>query len=143
MPAPTNLKPVREVTMKNKDDRDTIEALESELDFIEKGGYGRSVKSPWMPTSIFQDSPTCLNYAHLARIHPCDECLLFDFVPTSQRDKDVPCHHIPLNNAGDTIDELEWDQDQHGLEAEVKDWLRSTIGKLEQGQAKKLLSRIT
>jgi hypothetical protein len=47
----------------NKDDRETIEVLKAELDFIEKGGYGRSVKTPRQPTSVFQDSLSCLNFA--------------------------------------------------------------------------------
>ena len=29
-----------------KDDRDMLELLKSELGFIEKGGYGRSVRTP-------------------------------------------------------------------------------------------------
>ena len=29
-----------------KDDRDILEVLKEELDFIEKGGYGRSVRTP-------------------------------------------------------------------------------------------------
>jgi hypothetical protein len=28
------------------DNRDTVEVLKAELDFVEKGGYGRSVKTP-------------------------------------------------------------------------------------------------
>jgi hypothetical protein len=40
------------------DDRDVLEVLKAELDFIEKGGYGRSVRTPWLPTSVFQDSLT-------------------------------------------------------------------------------------
>jgi hypothetical protein len=36
------------------DDRVVLEVLKFELDFIEKGGYGRSVRTPWLPTSIFK-----------------------------------------------------------------------------------------
>jgi hypothetical protein len=46
------------------DDRDMLEVLKEELDFIEKGGYGRSVRTPWKPKSPFQDSLTCLNYGY-------------------------------------------------------------------------------
>ncbi len=35
-----------------KDDRDVLEVLKFELDFIEKGGYGRSVRTPWLPVSL-------------------------------------------------------------------------------------------
>ena len=114
------------------DDRDTLEVLKTELDFIEKGGYGRSVKTPWQPTSIFQDSPICLNFADLERTHPCSECLLIDFVPPENRTKDVPCHHIPIGVAGETIDELEWSEDQRGTEEAVKTWLRATIKRVEE-----------
>src|SRR5262245_13284357 len=114
-----------------QDDRDALEVLKAELNFIEKGGYGRSVRSPRQPTSMLQDSPICLNYADLDRSQPCSECLLINFVPLKDREKDVPCHFIPLNSDGDTIDELGWEQDQHGLEENVKIWLRATIKGLE------------
>ena len=29
------------------DERDILELLKDELNFIEKGGYGRSVRTPW------------------------------------------------------------------------------------------------
>ena len=89
------------------DERDILETLKAELDFIEQGGYGRNVRTPWQPTSVFQDSLSCLNFGYPYRVHPCSECLLNDFVPTDGRTEVVPCHHIPLNAAGDTIEELE------------------------------------
>jgi hypothetical protein len=113
------------------DNRDILDVLKTELDFVEKGGYGRSVKTPWQPTSIFQDSPSCLNFGGLERTHPCSECLFIDFVPPAGRIEDVPCHHIPLDAAGATIDELEWKEDQQGIEEAVKAWLRATITRLE------------
>ncbi|HSB12027.1 MAG TPA: hypothetical protein VLM38_21250 [Blastocatellia bacterium] len=117
------------------DDRDTLEVLKAELDFIEKGGYGRSVKTPWQPTSIFQDSPSCLNFADPERIHPCEECLLIDFVPPEARLESVPCHHIPVTAEGKTIDELEWNENQAAMEETMKSWLRSAIAKLEGARA--------
>jgi hypothetical protein len=114
-----------------QDKRDTLEVLKAELDFIEKGGYGRSVKTPWQPTSIFQDSTSCLNFADPNRTHPCDACLLLDFVPAEHRSDIVPCHHIPLNARGETIDDLEWKEDQRETEEDLKAWLRSTIDKIE------------
>ena len=114
------------------DNRETIEVLNAELDFVEKGGYGRSVKTPWQPTSIFQDSPSCLNLGDRERTHPCSECLLIDFVPPEARAEDVPCHHIPLNATGATIDELECKGDQPETEETVKSWLRGTINNLEE-----------
>lgn len=114
-----------------KDDRSTLEVLHAELDFIEKGGYGRSVKTPWQPTSVFQDSPICLNFADPERTHPCNECLLLDFVPREERRGDVPCHHILLDSRGRTIDELGRNENQRETEDAVKEWLRSTIKRFE------------
>ena len=115
-----------------QDKRDKLDVLKAELDFIEKGGYGRSVKTPWHATAIFQDSTSCLNFADLQRAHPCSECVLIDFVPSENRADDVPCHHIPLNAVGETIDELECKEDQLKTEEALKTWLRSTIETLEE-----------
>lgn len=61
-----------------KDDRDILEILEWELDFVAYGGYGRSVRTPWKPASVFQDSLTCINFGDPNRTYPCSECLLMD-----------------------------------------------------------------
>jgi hypothetical protein len=113
------------------DDRDILKDLQSELDFIEKGGYGRSVRTPWRAKSLIQDSPTCINYAYLEKAHPCSECQLIDLVPTEHRAEQVPCHFIALNEAGETIDSLESEDNQHKLEETVKAWLRAKIKEIE------------
>jgi hypothetical protein len=125
------------------DDRDTVDVLKAELDFVEKGGYGRSVKTPWQPTSIFRDSPICLNFADLERRHPCSECVLIDFVPEADRSRDVACHYIPLNVAGETIESLEFREHQGVMEDTVKNWLRATIKRLGEERARELLAWIT
>ena len=51
-----------------------LEKLKFELAFIEDGGYGRSVRTPYKSTSPFQDSLTCLNVGDPLRPHPCAEC---------------------------------------------------------------------
>lgn len=119
----------------SKDDRDVLEVLKFELDFIEKGGYGRSVRTPWKATSVFQDAMTCLNFGDPLRTHPCEQCLLMQFVPQERHSEDVPCHHIPLDRAGDTIAMLEDRDRQEGLEDAVKQWLRSTIKRIEADRA--------
>jgi hypothetical protein len=43
----------------------------------------------------------------------------------------VPCHHIPLNANAETIDELEWKEDQRRTEQVLKNWLDETIKLLE------------
>src|SRR5712691_9535987 len=107
-----------------KDDRDILELLKDELDFIEKGGYGRSVRTPWKPTSIFQDSLSCINFGDPNRSHPCNECLLIAFVPQDRRNESVPCHHIPLSAQGETVESINRKEDQADLEERVKNWLR-------------------
>lgn len=111
----------------SNDDREILELLQEELDFIEKGGYGRSVRTPWLAKSIFQDSLSCLNYGYPYRARPCTDCHLIDFVSPEHRSEVVPCHHIELNVMGDTIEELEELEDQAKAEKLVKDWLRARI----------------
>jgi hypothetical protein len=117
------------------DDRDILELLKEELDFIEKGGYGRSVRTPWKPTSAFQDSLTCLNYGYPYRAHPCNECHLLDFVKPEHKFADVPCHFIALNEAGETIEDLEAEENEAMLERKLKDWLRARIKGIEEERA--------
>ncbi len=114
-----------------KDERDILELLKSELDFIEKGGYGRPVRTPWKPTSPFRDSLTCVNYALPEKAHPCSECHLIDFVPADKRSEDLPCHAIPLNAAGDTVEILELQNNQARLEETLKEWMRAKIKEIE------------
>ena len=118
-----------------KDDRDILELLKEELAFIEQGGYGRSVRTPWLPKSVFQDSLTCINYGYPFRAHPCDECQLTDMVAEGQRTEDVPCHPIPLNEAGETIADLEAQNNQPKLEATLKRWMRAKIAEIEEFRA--------
>ena len=113
------------------DDREALEVLKSELEFIEKGGYGRSVKTPQLPTAVFLDSLSCINYADPERKHPCSECLLINFVPAESVSQDIPCHHIPLR-PGETVQTIELSGSQQDLEDAVKNWLRSTIAQLEK-----------
>jgi len=121
-----------------KDDRDLLELLKDELAFIEQGGYGRSVRTPWMPKSPFQDSLTCINYGYPYRAHPCNECHLLDFVPGNHRCEEVPCHFIPLNEKGETIEDFESNQNQPKLEASLKKWLVAKINELEKARTTSL-----
>jgi hypothetical protein len=114
------------------DERRVLDILKEELDFIEKGGYGRSVRTPWHATSTFQDSLSCINYGYPYRAHPCNECHLLDFVTPEHKAEEVPCHFIPLNADGETIEDLEAEENQAKLEREVKIWLRAKIKEIEE-----------
>jgi hypothetical protein len=119
----------------SKDERDLLELLKAELDFIEKGGYGRSVRTPWKMTEAFRDSLTCVNYALPEKAHPCSECHLIDFVPQDKRREELPCHAIPLNDAGDTVESLELENNQAKLEAVLTQWMRDKIKQIEAERA--------
>jgi hypothetical protein len=117
-----------------KDERDILELLKTELGFIEKGGYGRSPRTPRKATSPFRDSLTCVNYALPEKAHPCAECHLIDFVPPDKRGEELPCHAIPLNAAGDTVESLEFKDNQPKLERTLKEWMRATIKAIESAR---------
>ena len=117
------------------DDRDILEVLKFELDFLEHGGYGRSVRTPWKESSIFQDSLTCINFGDPDRTRPCDECLLMAFVPEDKRGKEVPCHHIPLTEGGETVSDFEEKNKRGDGEEAYKAWLRKLIKQIEEERA--------
>ena len=115
----------------HRDERDLLEVLKFELDFVEKGGYGRSPREPWRPQFIFEDSPTCMNYDCKESPGPCSDCVLMHWIPTDQREAKVPCRHIPLGPSGETLDSLYRYADEHEIEEAVAGWLRATISQLE------------
>ena len=129
-----------------------LNALKSELEFCEGGGYkplvGRfparaSENDPLSAffdedeqemhkeRSVFQDSPSCLNHGLPVRKHPCSECWLIDFVPAERRGESVPCHYIPLNEYGDTVASLGGPGDAPDVQEAVIGWLRKKIEELE------------
>jgi hypothetical protein len=120
-----------EVAAMAKDECDILEILYDQLDFIENGGYGRSVRTPWQPKSAFREPLTCINYADPNHTHQC-VCHLIDFVSPEHQREEVPCHVIPLNETGESLEALELEDNQAKLERAVKDWLRARIRKIEE-----------
>lgn len=112
--------------------KEKLEALRFELSFLNDGGYGRSPQTPHLPRSLFVDSPTCLNFNDAARPHPCGECLLIEFVPKEKQGESVPCHHIPLNARGQTIDTTFDYGNELVTQDLLRDWLVKAIAQLEQ-----------
>jgi hypothetical protein len=136
-----------------------LNALKLELKFCELGGYNSLVPGrlparasendpismflfdqgtrEWRKErSVFQDSPSCLNYGLPVREHPCSECWLINFVPAEKRGEAIPCHHIPLNERGDTVATLGGPGDAPDVQEAVLDWLCRTIQQLEGAPAK-------
>lgn len=112
--------------------RETLERLKSELGSLEYGRNRRPVHMPWEDVSFFQDSVTCLNHGLDGRPHPCSECLFMQFVPHTSRNETNPCHHIPLDSKGSTIEGLDRGYNRNSVEEAVAAWLRSKIAELER-----------
>jgi hypothetical protein len=60
---------------------------------------------------------------------------LLDFVSPEHRVEEVPCHHIPLNEVGETIEGLESEENEAKLERKLKEWLRARIKEIEEVRA--------
>ncbi len=120
-----------------RDDRNTLEVLKAELNFVKKGGYGRSPREPWRAQLIFEDSPTCMNYDSKENPGPCAECLLMQFVPPDKRSQKVPCRHIPLTPEGETLLELYRGSTEPEIEEALIAWLERTIDQMEVEQKEK------
>lgn len=118
-----------------KDDRDLLDVLKFELRFLEDGGYGRSPHAPRRQSHVFEDSLSCMNFNTQSDRAPCTDCLLMEFVPQGSAVEQIPCRHIPLNAAGQTLASLYESATQQEIEEAVGSWLRTSIGKLENARA--------
>ena len=113
-----------------------IRLLEAELDLIESGGYESPAGHPETKRPLFDASISmaCINHwevpGHEADCH--DACVLLQAVPEDRRGEKLPCHHIPLNAAGETVKSLEATAGRDRAQEEVKGWLRATIVRLKQ-----------
>jgi len=118
-----------------KDNRDLLEILKFELRFLEDGGYGRSPQAPRRPPLVFEDSLSCMNFNSLEDRSPCSTCQLMQFVPANRASEEIPCRHIPLNSAGQTLASLYDSANQQEIEEVLGNWLRATIQRLERERA--------
>jgi hypothetical protein len=118
-----------------QDERDLLDVLKFELQFLEDGGYGRSPHTPQRRQVAFEDSPTCPNFGDPTRPHSCAECQLMRFVPRELRDQVSACRHIPLTDKGETIDYFYRGGTQLELlklEEALAGWLRKQISRIEE-----------
>ena len=118
-----------------KDERDILEMLKFELNFLLDGGYGRSAHAPWRAPAIFEDSPICPNFCDPTRPHPCESCLLEEFVPQDKRAESIPCRFIQLTNQGQTVEDFYRTGSQVEMEEALASWLRAQIKKIESERA--------
>jgi hypothetical protein len=126
--------------------KDKLSTLKGELEFVDHGGYRTLVglRQPlfcmetgaeWKKREFFADSPSCPKEKYCA-CDPQSSCTLMSFVPVEQRHQTLPCHHIPLNDAGETIASLEKSGNCEKIEAALKMWLVNNIEKLEERTAR-------
>lgn len=120
-----------------KDNRDILEVLKFELSFLEDGGYGRSPRMPWRAPAVFEDSPTCPNFCDPARPHPCETCLLEQFVPKDRQGESIPCRFIPITAEGHTVEDFYRSGGQAEMEEAMARWLRDQIQRIESERAAK------
>ncbi len=118
-----------------QDNRDILDVLKFELSFLQDGGYGRSPRKPWRAPSIFEDSPICPNFCDPARPHPCESCLLEQFVPENRKQESVPCRFIELTKEGQTVEDFYRTASQIEIEEALARWLRAQIDKIEKERA--------
>ena len=110
---------------------DLIRLLEAELDLIESGGYGLPSGHPDQERPMFHQSLVCINHWFIeGRANECNEdCILMRWVPEQHKQEAMPCHFIPLNQAGAMVRSFEGNQAR--LEEAVKSWLRKKIHELK------------
>jgi len=114
-----------------EDNRNPIEVLKAELEFIKKGGYATSASDPWLTKLALEDSPTCKNCDHNKNRYPSSECLPMRFVPANKRAEKVPCRHILPTSCGDTLLHLYQGATEKEIAETLTTWLQETVTKLE------------
>ena len=108
-----------------------LELLKKELAFLERGGYGQSVRCPWRAPYIFEESPSCPNFSDRARPHLCEDCWLIEFVAPEFRSEQVPCRFVELAPYGVSVDSLYRCGTQAESEEALRQWLHQRIRELE------------
>ena len=113
------------------EDRDLVEVLKFELEFLNKGGYGRSPRTVETDVHLRR-----LSLMHELRLQsksgcPCSDCVLMQLIPPELRFGKNPCRHIALNVEGETLDSIYRYEDQHEIKRS-RMWLLTTIAQLEK-----------
>ena len=101
----------------------SVSQLKRELDFLDSGGY--RTETGWSTLRYFEDSPICERVSGKS----CGSCLLVRFAPADSQNQPAPCHYIMLNEDGETLNNLYVTGTNQEIEAAVRSWLVSTLGK--------------
>jgi hypothetical protein len=121
-----------------------LDTLKKELEFVDHAGYRKAIGSRqplfcmetgsnWRKPVFIEDSPSCPKEKYCA-CNPEGDCVLLGFVPNEHKHETLPCHHIPLNEKGETVASLASDRDK--VEPVLRNWLVRTIEKLQSAGAK-------
>jgi hypothetical protein len=121
-----------------------LDTLKNELEFVDHAGYRKAIGSRqplfcmetgsnWRKPVFIEDSPSCPKEKYCA-CNPEGDCVLLGFVPNEHKHETLPCHHIPLNEKGETVASLASDRDK--VEPVLRNWLVRTIEKLQSAGAK-------
>ena len=113
------------------DERELLAVLKAELAFLERGGYRNGPGARPRQKFVFEDSPTCINFGLIKNPRPCRDCVLTTLVPADCLGEKFPCRHIPLNEAGFTVDTYYRLGTFDEAEDAVRTWLRKKIAHLE------------
>jgi hypothetical protein len=62
----------------------------------------------------------------------CEDCPLIDLAPPEYRSAKSPCHHIPLNEKGETVESIGKSSEQGYLEAQLLRWMEATAERLKR-----------
>jgi hypothetical protein len=116
-------------------EQNVLEQLRSELNFMGEVECRSPSSRIAVRESIFRSSPICPNFGNPDRPHPCAQCPLMGFVPIDRQSENLPCHHIPLNESGETVATIEAGNERERLSQAVTDWLQFVIKRLERERA--------
>lgn len=116
-----------------------LDELKLQRDILRDVGYGRSARATWKASRLFRDSIICLNLNEEFEKHPCNECVLWEWVPDKHRYEQIPCHHIPIDEQGRSIAQLEAAGKRTDAEEALLAWSDATIQRLAERLEKSIV----
>jgi hypothetical protein len=119
-----------------KDTRNLLRVLQSELIFLDAGGYSAWAGARWRLPLVFEESPACPNLNDSSHSTACRDCALIKLVPLRSQSAAVPCRHIPLDNLGQTLESLYRTGSTQELTRVYRVWLVRMIEQLERKQTR-------
>src|SRR5215467_15790958 len=75
--------------------------------------------------SLHDALPICPNFSDASHPHPCQSCLLAEFVPEALRKEKAACRFIELTKDGQTLENLYRTGSQVEIEEALANWLRA------------------